>query len=147
MEGNTYGLDAWGEYEVTAWWRLKGGFSTLHRDMRLKPGYVDITQMQAAGYDPNYQFQARSAFNLSPRVEFDADLRRVDRLRSASSFVLAQAYTEMDARVAYRFSNNSEIALNGYNLLNPHHLEIDDTGTVPLRTVPRAFFVSLKQSF
>ncbi|HEY3813117.1 MAG TPA: TonB-dependent receptor [Caulobacteraceae bacterium] len=147
MEGNTYGVDAWGEYEVTAWWRLKGGFSTLHRDMRLKPGYVDITQMQAAGYDPNYQFQARSAFNLSPRVEFDADLRRVDRLKSASDFVLAPAYTEMDARLAYRFNNNSEIAVNGNNLLNPHHLEIDDTGSVPLRTVPRAFFVSLKQSF
>ena len=147
MEGNTYGVDAWGEYEVTSWWRLKGGFSTLHRDMRLKPGFVDITLMQAAGYDPNYQFQLRSAFNISPRFEFDADLRRVDRLKSASDLVLAPAYTEMDARLAYRFSNHTEIAVNGRNLLNPHHLELDDSGSAPLRTVPRSFFISLKQSF
>ncbi|HWE46415.1 MAG TPA: TonB-dependent receptor [Caulobacteraceae bacterium] len=148
LHGNVYGLDAWGEYEIASWWRVKGGFSTLHRDMQLKPGYNDITLEQAAGYDPNYQFQLRSAFNLSPRFEFDADLRRVDRLKNATNqLILAPAYTEMDARLAYRFNNNSEIALNGHNLLNPHHLEINDSSTVPLRTVPRTFFISLKQSF
>jgi iron complex outermembrane receptor protein len=147
LNGNTYGVDAWGEYEITSWWRLKGGVSTLHRDMHLRPGFTDITLMQAAGYDPAYQAQLRSAFNISPRFEFDADLRRVDRLTSVSHIVLAPAYTEMDARLSYRFSNDTEIAVNGYNLLNPHHLEMDDSATVPMRTVPRAFFVSLKQSF
>jgi iron complex outermembrane receptor protein len=147
MRGRGYGVEVWGEYRLTSWWRLKGGVNAQHRDLSVKPGLIDISALQAAGFDPAYQAQLRSSMNLSPTVEFDATVRDVDRTKGPALGVDAPGYIEADARLGWRVTPRWEVALDGYNLLNPHHLELNDTSTAPLRTVPRMVFLSLRLGF
>ena len=73
MEGDGYGIEAWGSYALTSWWRLAAGVSTLHKELHLKPGSQDVLGVAFAGNDPDFQAQLRSSMNLGER-------RRVRRL-------------------------------------------------------------------
>src|SRR5262249_40025007 len=53
MEGETYGVEAWGAYALTDWWRVNWGLSWLHKDLVLKPGSTDIAGVLYAGNDPD----------------------------------------------------------------------------------------------
>src|SRR5690606_8379532 len=33
MRGDTYGVEAWGEYRVTNWWRLWAGYAFLEKNL------------------------------------------------------------------------------------------------------------------
>jgi iron complex outermembrane receptor protein len=146
-EGHSYGVEAWGTFTVTDWWRLRAGLNTLERDYRVKPGDADITQLQAAGVDPKYQAQLRSDMTLSRDVDLNLALRRVGRTAGVAGFTNAPAYTEADARLAWQVRPGLELALSGFNLLNPHHLEINDASTTPVRFVPRSGYIGLRWGF
>ena len=42
MHGDTYGLEAWGSYAVTDFWRLNAGLSLLQKDLKLDSGSTDV---------------------------------------------------------------------------------------------------------
>ncbi|MFI4966575.1 MAG: TonB-dependent receptor plug domain-containing protein [Caulobacterales bacterium] len=145
--GESYGLEAWGTFTVTDWWRLRAGANTLQRDFHTKDGHNDLTQLQIAGLDPRYQAQLRSDMQLGPRVDLDLALRRVGRVTGVSGVQNAPAYTEADARLGWKIRERLELSLSGFNLLNDHHLEINDAATAPVRTVPRSVYVGLRWGF
>lgn len=148
LKADTYGVEAWGSWNVADWWRLKAGVNTLHRDLRLKPGHTDFSRYQAAGTDPAYQAQLRSQMNLADDWTLDLALRNVGRVHQPLTGVeLVRPYTEADARVGWRLNDNLEVSLAGFNLLNPKHLEINDVSTAPLRWVPRTWYLSLRLGF
>ena len=146
-EGAIYGVEAWGTLELAPWWRLKGGFDSLHRDIRLKSGHTDLSQLQVAGFDPNYQAQLRSQMDLGPNVDLDIAVRRVGLARWLNLPASAPAYTEADARLAWKVTDRLELSVAGFNLLHDRHLEIDDTSTAPLRFVPRSIYAGLRWGF
>ena len=147
-EGDTYGIEAWGAYDVAPWWRLKGGFNALHKHFEVKPGHQDFTDLQVAGADPDYQAQLRSEMKLGQKLELDLALRRVgDVTRTGTVGVLVPAYTEADARIGWRIGERLELSLDGFNLLNDHHLELDDRLSVARRTIPRSVFANLRWGF
>jgi iron complex outermembrane receptor protein len=146
-EGESYGLEAWATYAAADWWRLRAGGFTLHRDFHNKAGYNDLTQLQIAGQDPDYQAQLRSDMQLRPDLDLDLALRRVGRTSGVNGVQNAPAYTEADARLGWRIRERLELSLSGSNLLNDHHLEINDSSTTPARTVPRMVYVGLKWGF
>jgi len=146
--GDTYGVEAWGAYGLASWWRLKAGVSTLHKHFEVKPGHDDLTNLEVAGTDPTYQAQLRSEMNLGPRLELDLALRRVGEVSQAgSATVIVPAYTEADARIGWRLGDRLQLSLDGFNLLNDHHLELDDRFIAPRRTVPRSVYASLRWGF
>jgi iron complex outermembrane recepter protein len=59
------------------------------------------------------------------------ELRRIGALPSPAS----PAYTELDSRIGWAVSASVEIALSGYNLLHPHHLEFG-TAATPIQLGP-----------
>jgi iron complex outermembrane recepter protein len=146
-EGESYGLEAWGTFTVTDWWRLRAGADTLQRDYRTKPGNNDLTQLQIAGIDPKYQAQLRSDMQLGPSVDLDLALRRVGRTAGVNGLQNAPAYTEADAHLGWRLSERLELSVSGFNLLHDHHLEINDAATTPVRLVPRSVYVGLRWGF
>ena len=145
--GEAYGLEAWGTFSVTDWWRLRAGANTLKRDFSTTGAHNDFTGLQAAGYDPDYQAQLRSEIQLGPDLDLDLALRRVAAVESVGGLQKAPAYTEADARVAWRLKSGVELSLNGFNLLNDHHLELNDSSTAPVRTIPRSVYVGLRWGF
>jgi iron complex outermembrane receptor protein len=119
MRGHTYGVEAWAQYSVNDWWRLSGGVTALHKDLKLKPGVVDASNMQAAGNDPEYQVTLRSLMTPMRDVDLDIGLRAVDDLMSPT----ANAYLEMDLRIGWRVTDNVELSVAGFNLLHDQHAE------------------------
>jgi len=37
MAGNTYGVEVWGNYQLSAWWRLAAGANWLHKNLHFEP--------------------------------------------------------------------------------------------------------------
>jgi iron complex outermembrane receptor protein len=123
MEGETYGVEFWGNYGVTDWWRLTAGANWLHKDLRFKPGSFGVGGLQIAGNDPEYQLSLRSTMDLGRAISVNIDLRQIGALPAPAS----PAYAELNARIAWAPSSNLEVSVTGSNLLHAYHSEFGTT--------------------
>jgi len=143
MEGDTYGLEIWGSYQVREWWRLDAGANWLHKNLRFEPGSSGLGGLGLAGDDPSYQASLRSTTIFSRNVLFNLDLRQIGSLPDPAS----PAYTELDARLAWTVSQSLELSVQGSDLIHPHHLEFGTTAA-PLQLgatgveTGRSFFIA-----
>jgi iron complex outermembrane receptor protein len=141
MEGNVYGVEIWGAYSVTDWWRLNAGFNALHEDLRFKPGSLDVMGLAAHGDDPDGQFSLRSSMNLGENWMLDVGVRGVGALPDPK----VPAYVELDARLGWNVSKNFEVSIAGFNLLDASHPEF---GALPGQgEIRRNFTVSTRWTF
>jgi iron complex outermembrane receptor protein len=141
LDGHTYGVEAWGSYQLADWWRLGAGFNILRKDFRLKPGFTDISARQSLGNDPRQQGSLRSSMRPLDNVEFDVTVRAVDDLPNPA----VPSYVGLDARLGWFVTDNLELSVSGTNLLDPQHPE---TGTVAQRgEIRRAFYASTRWRF
>jgi iron complex outermembrane receptor protein len=156
IQGDTYGIEVWGEYRILDWWRLAPGFNTLHKDFHLKPGYADFSQFESVGEDPAYQAQLRSEMDVTSALEVDATLRDVDHVTRdllvgpnevVTPYEVVPSYIEADARIGWRIADRWELSLEGDNLLHNRHLEVNDPSTTTPRYIQRAFLISLHTGF
>jgi len=137
MEGTANGIEAWATFQATRAWRLSGGFTTLHKHLRLKPGSTDPVGPSALGNDPDQQWMLRSAFNFTDRHEFDVMVRHVSSLPQPA----VPAYTAADARFGWRASRDVEVSLTLQNLFDREHAEF---GVAPGRSeYQRGVFLKL----
>lgn len=141
MEGNTYGVEMWGNYRVNDWWRLSAGYNYLKQDLRLKPGSSINNGTQSAGNDPNHQFSARSSMNLAHNVELDLMLRSIGALPNPS----VPGYTALDMRLAWAPAKDVELSLSGFNLTDRRHPEFGAavTATATRSELPRSFYLKI----
>ena len=147
LKGETWGASAWATLDVTSDWRLRAGGAILRKDFHRKPESVDVAR-QALGYDPRYQAQLRSEANLAPGVSLDVALRTVGQADDpATGLKRVAAYTEADARLAWRIRPAVELSLAGFNLLHDEHLEYDNPDASPVRRIPRSAYVGLRWGF
>jgi len=145
--GHSYGIEAWGRYSVSDWWKLAAGANWLHRDYHLKPGFVDISFFQSIGQDPPWQASLRSEMNVTPELEFDTTLRAVGhvmRLFDPVPIELVPGYAEFDARIGWLITPSLELSVQGTNLLHPRHIEVNDPSTSPVRYIPRQVSIALR---
>ena len=138
--GETWGVEAWGTYELTPRWRVSAGVSTLNKDLSADPG-MDISGMVAGGDDPEYQLLLKSQTQITDRLDLDVRLRAVDRLNLTDT----AGYIEADARLGWRLTDALELALVGENLLEDRRIETGDP--VRQRSFGRSVFVSLRAGF
>mgnify|MGYP003745848405 CR=1 FL=1 len=143
LEGETWGLEAWGDLDVTEDWRLSAGLSTLGKDFRVADGATDISSLAAAGHDPEAQIFLRSQSRLTDRLDLDLRVRHIgetppDRV---AGYLSAPAYTEADARLTWRANERVELSVAGVNLLDAAHPEATEPRRSELR---RNFQVTLR---
>jgi iron complex outermembrane receptor protein len=119
MEGKTYGVEAWGAYQVADWWRVTAGANWLHEDLRLQAGSRPVAGIEIAGNDPDYQLSLGSMMSLPGGVALDLHVRRVGALPAPAS----PAYTELNGRLGWAITDAVELSLSGFNLLHDHHPE------------------------
>jgi iron complex outermembrane recepter protein len=125
MDGTTSGVEMWANYQVTADWRLGAGFSTLHKDLRLKPGSDGLNGgVTAEGNDPDRSWHLRSTHNLAERWELDVIVRSVASL----PLPVVPAYTTADLRVGWKLRRDLDLSLTGQNL-GASHAEFRDALT------------------
>lgn len=139
MQGETYGLEAWGSYAVADWWRLNAGITFLEKDLALDSGSADVFGVGFAGNDPDLQATLRSLMDLTDRTQFDLAVRYVDELPNPA----VPSYVAVDARVGYRLTEHWELAITAYNLTDDGHVEFINP-SLPAREFSRSFFVSAR---
>ena len=140
IDGNTSGIEAWGAWQALPAWRLSAGLTTLHKDLRLKPGSTDPVGPKNLGNDPDYQWMLRSAIDLAARQELDIMIRRVAALPDPQ----VPAYTALDARYGWHVGRGVELSLVGRNLLDKSHPEFN---AAPGRSeIGRSVLVELRWS-
>jgi iron complex outermembrane receptor protein len=141
LEGQSYGMEAWGNYQMADWWRLSASFNNLNEDFNFKPTatapFIGISQI---GDDAKYSAALRSSMNLGPVVTLDADLRYVSALPAP----YVPSYIELNANIGWKVSDSLRLSLSGFNLLHPRHMEFPSTEAY---AVPRSFAVNLQWQF
>lgn len=114
-EGETYGAELWGDFELSDSWRLKAGYAILHEDLRVTPGSIATSEAN----DATHRFLLRSSMDLTPKFELDWTLSHVSALPDPT----VPAYTTVDLRLGWKPSKQLEVSLIGQNLLDKRHPE------------------------
>jgi iron complex outermembrane receptor protein len=142
LEGDTYGVELSANEQLFDWWRLRGGYTFLGEDIRVKPGRFDFNNALNETADPRHQATLHSSMTLKDRVELDAGLRWIASFRYNLSGVAATLprYAEMDARVAWQASRRVELSLVGQNLLHDQHLEYAISPPNPTEEIGRSVY-------
>ncbi len=125
LEGDTYGMEFSGNYQVSQDWSLHAGYTLLRENLRVKPGQFDLSGALNETADPKHQVSIRSSLNLPARVQLDAALRWVDTLviNNGPTPGTVPSYFELNTRLAWHASDRLELSLAGQNLLHDHHTE------------------------
>ena len=141
LEGDTWGVEAWGEWRPFDWWRLRAGLRTLEKDLTLEPSGLPLATSQHAGIDPEWQAQLRSSVDVAPEVELDVGLRASDD----SDNQPIPGFVEMDARLGWRVVDGLTLSFGGSSLLDRQHPE---TGEVPnVREIRRMVYLGAEVTF
>jgi len=139
MRGETWGMEAWGDFQAASWWRLSAGFNLLYERLSFRPGASGILGVSQAGDDPPHQASLRSSINLGRRVTWEADLRYVGALPNPA----VPAYGELDSSLGWAVTDRVKLTVSGLNLLHDRHQELP----APANAIPRSLFASLRWGF
>jgi iron complex outermembrane receptor protein len=120
MRGDTYGIDAWGNWQILEWWRLSPGVTWLRSRLAFKAGASQLLGLAQAADDPSSHATLTSSMNFAHRTSFDASLRYVGALPSPAM----PHYYDLDARFGWQATSTLEVSLSGANLLHARHTEL-----------------------
>lgn len=137
IKGSTYGVEAWADVNVTDWWRLTAQYGLLLGDFEFKPGASELLGLSQVRNDPKHNASLRSSMNIGPNLTLDADLRYV----STRPEPRVEAYTELNARAAWRVSDTLQFFVSGANLLHKSHYEYAQPRS---NRIPRRVLVGLQ---
>lgn len=141
MAGNVYGVEVWGNWQVTAWWRLSAGFNVQHEDLTFLPGSTELAGLAFVADDPNHQASLHSSIDFGHGVTWDAYLRNVGMLQHP----VVPGYVELDTRLGWDITKRLQVSLSGFNLLHRWHTEFLEDGEST--EVPRSVFAQVRIRF
>jgi len=118
QRGDSRGIELSGNVQATDWWRLRGGYTYLHKHLESTQSTVLPGSDNFEGLDPNSQALIQSMMDLPSRVEFDV----IGRSVSALPLSVAPTYRAFDVRLARPFAN-LECSVTGQNLFHKRHTE------------------------
>jgi len=135
-----YGVEAWGSYTVTGWWRLSLGFDFQHEHIHFGPN-GGIGGLGFVANDPNHQASLRSSVDFGDGVTWDATLRYVGALHHPA----LPDYAELNMRVGWQITPTVEVSVAGSNLLHDRHAEFLEDGESD--EIPRSVFIDTRWRF
>ena len=137
-EAESYGLELAATWNPTDHLQVTASYSIIQVQL-----HGPILQ-GAEGDAPEQQFQIRSSWDIGKDLALNSALYYVDNTPNQN----AQAYFRLDLGMTWRPSENLELAIWGQNLLDPSHLEFDESFTQSAPTeVQRGVFVQATIKF
>ncbi len=100
MQGHTFGIEAWGNWQITQAWRLSPSFTWLRERFSFKPGASALLGAAQAADDPGSHAALTSSLDLPHGVTLDATARYVGALPDPA----IHSYYETDVRCGWRVS-------------------------------------------
>lgn len=119
VEGETWGAELSAQYQVSDRWRLRGGYTYLHKDLRIKPESEDLNEGTVESNDPSHQALLQSTLDLGERVELDMVGRYIGELPDPE----LPEYVALDVRLGLRLTSRLQLSVAGQNLLKSVHRE------------------------
>jgi iron complex outermembrane receptor protein len=122
INGSSYGVEVSANLTITSGWKLTAGYSSFM--MHLHPETPNISvNTQVNGDSPAQQYQLRSYYTWSRNLDFDITIYCVGPIIEQA----IPGYARLDARLARRFGESTELSVVGQNLLDDHHFEYGQT--------------------
>lgn len=144
LEGETYGVEIAGTWDVTEYWRLMAWYTWLDIQLHLYSSSGDTTAEVDEGESPDYQFHFRSYLQLPWNLEMDTALYYVDSLPAQD----VSNYLRFDARLGWRPAKSLEISFAVQNLFDDVHPEfITNEGGAIATEIGRNFFGTITLRF
>jgi len=119
VRGETYGLEVAATFQLNEWWRLRGGYTALGKELSVKSGSADLNNASAESNDPKHQFLIQSSVDLPGRLEFGTVIRYINKLPKP----YVRGYIGIDARLAWKVNKVLELDIVGQNLVDERHTE------------------------
>ncbi|MBI1764111.1 MAG: TonB-dependent receptor [Acidobacteria bacterium] len=134
--GETYGVEASTNWNITSQWKLSGSYSFLRLQLHREDATLPVAAEQGEKENPQHQFQVHSFFKLPRNFELDAALYHVSALTAQQ----IPRYTRLDLRLGWRVTESLDFSLGGQNLLDNRHPEFNglDLTVVPSQ-IKRSF--------
>jgi len=123
MEGRTWGMELASNWAPLPPWRIQASGTLFQASFSTQSGYEGNFTDDTNDSAPAFQLSLRSGFDLSPNVTLDLWLRHMDDAQESR----VDAYTELDARIAWKPMKGLELSLAGQNLLHKNHAEFIET--------------------
>lgn len=143
LRGETYGVDAWGDWQVSEVWRLSPGLTWVRDRLSFKPGTSQLLGTVQAGDDPSVHASLTSSLDLPRHITFDAALRYMGALPNPSM----PHYYELNARLGWQVNRDLGLSLNGQNLLHERHTEVSPVPAAGGEEILRGVLVEVRWRF
>jgi iron complex outermembrane receptor protein len=138
IEGSIHGVEIWGDFRATDWWRLAASVVVQHDDLKYSPLSSGLLGLMQEGDDPHHQASLRSTINILPDLTWEADFRYVGKLPNP----VVPEYVELNSRLAWKVNDQWELAISGFNLLHAQHVEY-----APGDEIPRSVYIETRFRF
>lgn len=127
VDGDTYGVEFSGTYQPLHWWRLRGGYTLLRKELSIKPTSRDLNGGRVESNDPAHQFLIQSMIDLTRKIDVGFVVRYVDALPEPR----VPGYWGLDAKVSWKPNKRIEFNIVGQNLLDNQHVEFIPSSPSP----------------
>ncbi|MDQ3051687.1 MAG: TonB-dependent receptor plug domain-containing protein [Bacteroidota bacterium] len=140
LEADAYGIELSGNFIATSWWKLRGGYTYLHKTFkRLSPlTYLYSADLEAN--DPKNQFLIQSMMTIARNFQLDGIVRYVDLIPATFNATFISSYLTFDIRLAYNYKWVT-VSVVGENLSAPYHTEFGE------RQIPRSVYGKISLAF
>lgn len=137
-EAQTWGAEFSGTAQVTAGWRLRGGFTYFTKDLHAKAGHTHDPSYLSN--DAKHHLLLQSMLNLPLNLKLDIVARYTDYIAPSFATARVPEYATADVRLAFNYKT-MEISVTGQNLFSDRHSEFD------VLKIPRSYFGRLTFRF
>jgi iron complex outermembrane receptor protein len=141
MTGDVYGVEMWGTWQVTNWWRVSAGLNLQHETLTFMPGSLTAVGLAFVADDPSHHATLHSSMNLTQDVAWDVYVREVAPLPHPA----VPGYAELDTRLGWNVTRSLQLSLAGFNLLHARHEEFLEGGVTT--EVPRSILAQARIRF
>ena len=141
---NTYGGEISIDWQVMNSWKLRGSYSYFQSHFSLSDNAPAGSTSDFKNSYPSYQTMLWSQHQLSTNVNLDINLRHISKINTTPKI---DAYTALDARIAWNLNHQLELAVVGRNLFHDRHTEFGSDFLSAPTEVPRELFATAKYKF
>ena len=148
VEGEIYGLEISGQWQVFRNWRLSGSYTLADTQLHPRSGapinpfiLAPDGGFEAEG-EPEHIFNLRSYLNLPHNLELDTFYYYVSENNSRS----IPAYSRLDVRLGWQPIENVDLSFVAQNLLDPSHPELNELLEVSSET-QRSYYLKATLKF
>ena len=149
-EGEVYGVELSGQWQVLRNWRLSGSYTFAETQLHAFRASVDSSQGFEAEKEPNHIFNIRSYLNLPYNLELDTFYYYVSSRETANpspgTFQSIPEYGRLDVRLGWKPMKNVDLSFVAQNLLDDSHPELNELLEVSSET-QRSFYFKATLKF